>query len=60
MIAIDPMRLDEKAREKFFEPFALSNETFDKLDVFVLDIVLFSTIIYIWYEDGELRPFLVR
>jgi hypothetical protein len=26
----------------------------------VLDIPFFSTIIYIWYEDGQLRPFLVR
>jgi len=26
----------------------------------VLDITAFSTIIYIWYEGGELRPSLVR
>jgi len=26
----------------------------------VLDIRIFSPIIYIWYEDGELRPSLVR
>jgi len=26
----------------------------------VLDIKIFSTIIYIWYEGGELRPPLVR
>ena len=33
---------------------------FDKTSVFVLDIAAFSTIIYIWYEGGQLRPFLVR
>jgi hypothetical protein len=26
----------------------------------VLDIEIFSSIIYIWYEGGELRPSLVR
>jgi hypothetical protein len=26
----------------------------------VLDIRKFSSIIYIWYEDGHHRPFLVR
>jgi hypothetical protein len=26
----------------------------------VLDIEIFSTIIYIWYEGGELKPPLVR
>ena len=33
---------------------------FDNLTAFVLDIRKFSTIIYIWYEGGELRPSLVR
>ena len=37
-----------------------SDQTFDNLGTFVLDIPFFSTIIYIWYEDGQLRPFLVR
>jgi hypothetical protein len=36
-------------------------ENFDNNTAFVLDIGFFSTIIfYIWYEDGELRPSLVR
>ena len=33
---------------------------FDNLVAFVLDIQFFSTIIYIWYEGGQRRPFLVR
>jgi tetratricopeptide (TPR) repeat protein len=33
---------------------------FDFLHTFVLDTGNFSTIIYIWYEDGKLRPSLVR
>jgi hypothetical protein len=33
---------------------------FDNFSGFVLDIRSFSTIIYIWYEGGELRPPLVR
>ena len=39
---------------------AANDQTFDNLGTFVLDIPFFSTIIYIWYEDGQLRPFLVR
>ena len=35
-------------------------EFFDKFIAFVLDIKIFSTIIYIWYEGGQLRPLLVR
>ena len=35
-------------------------EIFDKTAAFVLDITIFSTIIYIWYEGGQLRPSLVR
>jgi hypothetical protein len=35
-------------------------EIFDKITAFVLDILFFSTIIYIWYEDSELRLSLVR
>ncbi len=33
---------------------------FDNLVAFVLDIRFLTTIIYIWYEGGELRPSLVR
>src|SRR5258708_40329112 len=33
---------------------------FDNSVTFVLDIPRFSTIIYIWYEGGQLRPSLVR
>ena len=29
------------------------NEIFDKWRAFVLDIKIFSTIIYIWYEGGR-------
>jgi hypothetical protein len=39
------------AREK-------NRQSFDNSGAFVLDITFFSTIIYIWYEDGQLRPFL--
>ena len=35
-------------------------EIFDKNTAFVLDIFFFSTIIYIWYEDSELKLSLVR
>jgi hypothetical protein len=34
-------------------------QTFDKIGAFVLDKKLLSTIIYIWYDGGELRPSLV-
>lgn len=30
------------------------------MEQFVLDITFFSTIIYLSYEDGELKPSLVR
>ena len=39
---------------------ALVEEIFDKRLRFVLDIKNFSSIIYIWYEGGQLRPALVR
>ena len=39
---------------------ALVEEIFDKRLSFVLDIKNFSSIIYIWYEGGQLRPALVR
>jgi hypothetical protein len=35
-----------------------NRRTFDNSGAFVLDITFFSTIIYIWYEDGQVRPFL--
>ena len=38
----------------------LAEEIFDKRLSFVLDIKNFSSIIYIWYEGGQLRPALVR
>jgi hypothetical protein len=39
---------------------AAGEEIFDKRSRFVLDIKKFSSIIYIWYEGGKLRPALVR
>ena len=39
---------------------ARSLKFFDNLVAFVLDIGSLGTIIYIWYEGGELRPPLVR
>jgi len=33
---------------------------FDFLSTFVLDTVAVASIIYIWYEGGELRPPLVK
>jgi hypothetical protein len=39
---------------------ARGEEFFDKRSLFVLDTGNFSSIIYIWYEGGELRPALVR
>jgi hypothetical protein len=33
---------------------------FDTQPSFVLDIAFFSSIIYIWYEGGGLRPLVVK
>src|SRR5689334_15755476 len=35
---------------------AQRSKNFDKLNAFVLDITNFSTIIYMLYEGGELKP----
>ena len=50
----DPLRVRDRARSR------LMTENFDNSRTFVLDILTFSTIIYIWYEGGSLRPPLVR
>jgi hypothetical protein len=36
------------------------SQSFDKQPRFVLDIAIFSPIIYIWYEGGRLRQRLVK
>jgi hypothetical protein len=36
------------------------SQTFDKRRRFVLDITIFSPIIYIWYEGGRLRQRIVK
>jgi hypothetical protein len=38
----------------------IGSEVFDMSDAFVLDINFFSSIIYILYEGGRLRPPVVR
>jgi hypothetical protein len=37
----------------------MRSEFFDFWEHFVLDIANYTSIIYIWYEDGLLKPFLV-
>jgi len=39
---------------------AFVSASFDRNERFVLDIRVFSSIIYIWYEGGGLRPLLVE
>ena len=38
---------------------SIAIEFFDFWEHFVLDIANYTSIIYIWYEDGLLKPFLV-
>jgi len=40
--------------EKRLVHFFVEPHFFDKTQTFVLDIATFSSIIYIWYEGGEL------
>jgi tetratricopeptide (TPR) repeat protein len=58
----DPSHIRDRARAALarLRGFRRVAIFFDKNTAFVLDIHLFSSIIYIWYEGGKLRPSLVR
>jgi hypothetical protein len=43
-----------------FDRDARRSQSFDKRPRFVLDIAIFSPIIYIWYEGGRLRQRIVN